>query len=713
MYINYQESLFEIIFTTAVEMLGVAYEAAANFAQVVLSKITGFIFRFDHVPNQLILKDVAYDGERFIATWESVSTQADCPVCGKTSQKEHSSYKYGEMVQDVGIARLPLWHCIYRKRYICTNDHCICVKFMETFPGFVEMRYSRMTVNFVDHVLDTAVNTSSVAAAKILNSQGAEISANTVTRAILRRGASQVEKNFYDNAGDVEKIGIDDINLRKGDSSTSCMVLVNLETKKLLGILRGTTGDTAQQALAMFPNLKIVSRDRGTAMASAANALGKKSVADRFHITANMHEAIERTLHEMLPKSMYIPVGNAWFCISNDTESGQTVLAEIPASLTEEDIKKRVRMANLSSQAERKYRDTLRVLELTAQGKYAEEISGITGIPVDKVRSLRSGMRETVSAVEKRIDEFMADPRSNVKKQKSVTTSAQHSSKSKVEPYRDTVEAMLKEGKSHWAIHEELCKQGFVGSHSTVDNYIIKLGRENGVYREIEEDRSAANDYFVPLPERPQRISVRIYSAKTVYNRVLARIRDHRDAKNGEHEGSEAEPSDHALDSKKKSSAIPASNRMNLPLNLVDVLNWRDPDPLESKKPKDADIESSVDSLIGSMYPVFGHMIQFGIDYHNFMDNNNVAGLHEFIEKYKGDSCWRLAKFAKGLQMDIDAVTNTLLYPDISNGVVEGMNNAVKCDKRVCGGRAKVDLLTARTVLRQLPEPSGADAKTA
>jgi transposase len=105
-------------------------------------------------------------------------------------------------------------------------------------------------------------------------------------------------------------------------------------------------------------------------------------------------------------------------------------------------------------------------------------------------------------------------------------------------------------------------------------------------------------------------------------------------------------------------------------------------------------------------------MIQFGIDYHNFMDNNNPAGLLEFINKYKDSSHWRLARFAKGLQMDIAAVTNTLLYPDISNGMVEGINNAIKCDKRVCGGRANIDLLTSRTVARQLNKSSSLSGNT-
>jgi len=549
---DYMESLYEIIWDTAVDVLGISYEAAANFAQIAVSRVTGFFLRFDNIPEYLILKDVQFDGKRFTAIWESVSTHADCPECGKTSEKEQSRHLFSQKVQDVGVDGIALWHVIGRKNYICTNDHCIQKTFFEGFPGFVEMRHSRMTVRFADQVLSASVNTSSRAAAGILRGQGAETSRDTVIRVALRRGAKQLEKNFYDNAGEVVNLGIDDINLRKGDSSTSCMVLVNLDTRKLLGIVRGTTGETARQALAMFPNLDIVSRDRGTAMASAAQALGKTSVADRFHITDNMHDAIERTLHETLPTSIYIPIGNSWVCTFNDGENSEIVVAGMSASLTEKDIKLRVRMAHLSAKAELKYRNTLRVLELTLQGKHAEEISGIMGIPVEIVRKLRSEMRETVSDVENKIDEFIANPRGSVKMQKSVPISAQHSSNSIVEPYRDTVIAMRKEGKGHMAIYKELCQLGFEGSHSTVDNYIIKMDREESIEKEIMVERSITNDYFVPFPERPERISVRIYSAKTVYKRVLARIREYRCAENDEKQAMDNEASDHVSDGKKK-----------------------------------------------------------------------------------------------------------------------------------------------------------------
>ena len=110
------DSLHEIIRNTAIDVLGITDEVAANFAQIAVANVTGFFLRFDNIPSHLMLRDVKRDGNRFIVEWESASTHADCPMCGKTSKRAHSMYLYSEMVQDVGVYGLSLWHKIYRKK---------------------------------------------------------------------------------------------------------------------------------------------------------------------------------------------------------------------------------------------------------------------------------------------------------------------------------------------------------------------------------------------------------------------------------------------------------------------------------------------------------------------------------------------------------------------------------------------------------------------
>ena len=80
----------------------------------------------------------------------------------------------------------------------------------------------------------------------------------------------------------------------------------------------------------------------------------------------------------------------------------------------------------------------------------------------------------------------------------------------------------------------------------------IKLEREASIDAEIVEARSTTNDWFGSIPERPERISVRIYSVKTVYSRVLAKVKEQRRVNNDENQDKGNEPSAPVPDTKKK-----------------------------------------------------------------------------------------------------------------------------------------------------------------
>ena len=56
-----------------------------------------------------------------------------------------------------------------------------------------------------------------------------------------------------------------------------------------------------------------------------------------------------------------------------------------------------------------------------------------------------------------------------------------------------------------------------------------------------------------------------------------------------------------------------------------------------------------------------------------------------------------LASFAKGLETDIAAVRNAIIY-DLTNGPIEGMNNRLKALKRSMYGRAGNRLLMTKMI---------------
>lgn len=77
----------------------------------------------------------------------------------------------------------------------------------------------------------------------------------------------------------------------------------------------------------------------------------------------------------------------------------------------------------------------------------------------------------------------------------------------------------------------------------------------------------------------------------------------------------------------------------------------------------------------------------------------DVKKLADFISKYQNHSIEPIATFASGLGKDNQAVMNSLLYPEISNGPIEGTNNKIKMMRRRGYGRAGLEFVNAISVL--------------
>lgn len=79
--------------------------------------------------------------------------------------------------------------------------------------------------------------------------------------------------------------------------------------------------------------------------------------------------------------------------------------------------------------------------------------------------------------------------------------------------------------------------------------------------------------------------------------------------------------------------------------------------------------------------------------------SRDVDNLNRFTSHYQCDFNEEIALFASGLRKDFEAVKNCLLYPNISNGPMEGTNNKIKMVRKRGFGRAGLELLNAILVL--------------
>lgn len=93
------------------------------------------------------------------------------------------------------------------------------------------------------------------------------------------------------------------------------------------------------------------------------------------------------------------------------------------------------------------------------------------------------------------------------------------------------------------------------------------------------------------------------------------------------------------------------------------------------------------------------HLLTFLLAFYNILLHRDVTKLDCFINDYINDSTEPLSIFASGLRKDYEAVKNCLLYPEISNGPMEGTNNKIKMVRRRGYGRVGIELLNALMVL--------------
>lgn len=127
------------------------------------------------------------------------------------------------------------------------------------------------------------------------------------------------------------------------------------------------------------------------------------------------------------------------------------------------------------------------------------------------VRNYRKSAPETIEHVELKVDEYykMHEQGQWEYHQKTIAKNAKSAVESIVEPYKETVLQMLKEGKTHRQIHPVIVQQGFKGCSNAVYQYIIKYAHENNIHY-------GRNSRVIPLEDRnylnvlarPPRISI-------------------------------------------------------------------------------------------------------------------------------------------------------------------------------------------------------------
>jgi transposase len=197
----------------------------------------------------------------------------------------HSRYVRRIADQPIGGRRVTVR--LHVRRFRCGSPRCPRRTFAEQLPGLAA-RYARRSVPVQALLDDIGLTLGGRPGARFAARRGVRISRTTLLRLVRRLPLPEV--------GSPAVLGIDDFAVRRGHRYGT--VVVDLQARRVADLLPDRTAETAAAWLAAHEPPEIVCRDRAGAYADAVRqgAPAAVQIADRFHLTRNAGDALERVL---------------------------------------------------------------------------------------------------------------------------------------------------------------------------------------------------------------------------------------------------------------------------------------------------------------------------------------------------------------------------------------------------------------------------------
>ena len=235
----------------------------------------------------LKIEDIKKVGQHIDIYARSQRGGASCPECQTLSTYVHG--RYWRHPRDLPCVGLTVQLHIEVRRFACRDQECSRKTFAEGMSELLAPR-ARRTTRLREQHLAVAYALGGEAGRRLSYQLGMPISGDTLIRDIRQVPEPPVAS--------VRVVGVDDWAMRKGCSYGT--ILVDLEKHRPIDVLGSREADEVAAWFQDHPEIEIVSRDRGKDYIKAATegAPQAEQVADRWHLLANLREAVATFLQQ-------------------------------------------------------------------------------------------------------------------------------------------------------------------------------------------------------------------------------------------------------------------------------------------------------------------------------------------------------------------------------------------------------------------------------
>lgn len=242
-----------------------------------------------NVLNQLLdlpgvqLDQIAIADQQIQLSVSTTTPSTCCPSCGTHTTAIHSAYRRTLADRPWGLR--PVRVIMRLRRFHCPAASCVRKTFVEPLPQIAQP-YARGTIRLQQQRQRLAFATGGEVGARLAQYLGIATSPDTLLRLIRAAPLPAIPPPMI--------IGIDDWSQRNGrDYGT---LIIDLERRRPIDVLPERTAEAVATWLQQHPTVQVVRRDRAEAYIDGITrgAPQAKQIADRWHLTKNLGEAVQR-----------------------------------------------------------------------------------------------------------------------------------------------------------------------------------------------------------------------------------------------------------------------------------------------------------------------------------------------------------------------------------------------------------------------------------